>query len=78
MANKKLTATYESLPWLAKILLEVFLGYFIAIGYRLIRFLENKKTINLIGALIALIPGPFWILDLVTEIISNRITILCD
>ena len=70
MAKKKtITAAYEALPKLAKILLQIFLGAIIGGVYRILRYLENKNTVTLVVGILALIPPIdfiFWIIDLVT------------
>lgn len=82
MAKKKtLTGAYEALPKLAKILLQIFLGAIIGGVYRILRYLENKNIVTLVVGILALIPPidfVFWILDLVTEITGDRISILAD
>jgi len=80
MANKSsLTASYEALPKILKILLQLILGAIIGGIYRIVRFLENKNTQNLIVGILALIPPidvVFWIVDIVTEVTGDRITFL--
>ena len=82
MAKKKtFTAAYEALPKLAKILLQIFLGAIIGGVYRILRYLENKNTVTLVVGILALIPPIdfiFWIIDLVTEITGDRISVLAD
>jgi hypothetical protein len=82
MAKKKtLTGAYEALPKLAKILLQLFLGAIIGGVYRILRYLENKNIVTLVVGILALIPPidfVFWILDLVTEITGDRISVLAD
>ena len=82
MAKKKtITGAYEALPKLAKILLQIFLGAIIGGVYRILRYLETKNVVTLVVGILALIPPidfVFWILDLVTEITSDRISVLAD
>ena len=82
MAKKKtLTGAYEALPKLAKILLQIFLGAIVGGVYRILRYLETKNTVTLVVGILALIPPisvVFWVLDLVTEITSDRISVLAD
>lgn len=81
MAKKTITGAYEALPKIAKILLQIFLGAIIGGVYRILRFLETKNTVTLVVGILALIPPIdfiFWIIDLVTEITSDRITVLAD
>ena len=80
--NKSLTAKYEELPKIAKIILQIFLGAFIGGIYRIIRYTETKNIVTLIVGIVVLITGignfVAWLIDLVTEITSNKITVLAD
>ena len=77
----KLTQTYESLPKIVKIILQLFLGAIIGAIYRILRFVENKNIITLVVGILCFFP-PFdfaaWIIDLITEITKDRITVLAD
>ena len=80
MASSSITAQYEALPKIAKILIQIFLGYFVSVVYRIIRYTETKNIVTLIAGIVALV-GPgfiFCVVDLVTEITSDRITLLAD
>ena len=79
--SASLTGAYEALPKIVKVLLQIFLGALIGGVYRIVRFFETGNIVTLIAGIAALIPGPdfvAWIIDLVTEITSNRITVLAD
>lgn len=80
--NKTLTAKYEELPKIAKILLQIFLGAFVGGIYRIIRYTETKNIVTLIVGIVVLVTGVgnfvAWLVDLVTEITSNKITVLAD
>ena len=80
--NKSLTATYEELPKIAKILLQIFLGALIGGIYRIIRYTETKNIVTLVVGILCLVTGIgnfiAWIVDLVTEITSNKISVLAD
>ncbi len=82
MAKKKtLTGAYEALPKLAKIILQIIFGAIIGGIYRILRYLETKNTVTLVVGILALIPPidfVFWILDLITEITGDRISVLAD
>ena len=82
MANNSITASYEALPKIAKILIQIILGGIIGGIYRILRFLETKNVVTLVVGILALVTGVgnaiFWVLDLITEITSNKITILAD
>ena len=81
MANKTLTATYEELPKIVKIILQIVLGALVGGIYRIIRFTETKNTTTVIVGVLALIPPinfVFWVIDLVTELTNNKISVLAD
>ena len=75
-----MTEMYESLPKVVKILLQIFLGGLIGGIYRILRFLETKNVVTLVVGILGLVTGIgnfiLWVCDLVTEITSNRITVL--
>ena len=80
--NTSITATYEGLPKIVKILLQIFLGGIIGGIYRIIRFLETKNIVTLVVGILGLVTGIgntiLWIVDLITEIMYNKISILAD
>ena len=82
MANNSFTASYEALPKIVKVLLQLFLGYLISGIYRIVRFVETKNVVTLVVGILALVTGVgnfiAWIVDLVTEITSNKISVLAD
>lgn len=73
-----ITGIYESLPKIVKVLLQIFLGYPISAVYRIVRFLETKNILTLVIGILCFfgIGFIFWIIDLITEITSNKITVL--
>ena len=78
--NKPITEMYEDLPQIVKILLQIFLGGVIGGIYRILRFLETKQVVTLVVGILCLVTGIgntiAWIIDLITEITQNRITVL--
>lgn len=78
----KLTETYENLPKIVKILLQIFLGGVIGGIYRIVRFLETKNVVTLVVGLLTLFTGVgnfiAWVVDLITEIVHNRITVFAN
>ncbi len=78
MAKSGFTASYEALPKLIKVILQIFLGSLISGLYRIIRFLETKNIVTLIVGILCFfgLGFLFWVIDLITEIFSNRITVL--
>ena len=77
-----ITEKYEALPKIVKVLLQLFLGYIISGIYRVIRFTETKNIVTLIVGLVGLFTGfgnfIVWLIDLITEITQNKITVLAD
>ena len=78
--NSSFTAMYEDLPKIAKILLQIFLGSLISGVYRILRYVETKNVVTLVvGILCFFFLGfIFWIIDLVTLITKDKITVLAD
>ena len=78
--NKPITEYFEELPKIVKILLVIFLGGLIGGVYRILRYLETKNITTLIVGILWLVSGGVfglgWIIDLITEITKNRITVL--
>ena len=78
--NKPITEMYEELPKIVKILLQIFLGAVVSGIYRVIRFLETKQVVTLVVGIVSLVTGGLfgilWVIDLITEITQNRITVL--
>ena len=75
-----MTATYEALPKVAKIILQVFLGGLIGGIYRIIRFFESGNIVTLVAGILCLVTGignfAAWIVDIYTEVTENKISIL--
>ena len=81
-SSKGLTAAYEALPKIVKIILQLFFGGLIGGIYRIVRFVEKQNIVTLVVGILCLVTGIgnfiAWIVDLITEITSNRITVLAD
>jgi uncharacterized membrane protein YjjB (DUF3815 family) len=72
---------YNDLPKIVKIILQIFLGALISGLYRILRYLETKNTVTLVAGILCFIPGLcfiFWLVDLVTMITKEKITVLAD
>ena len=82
MASTSLTKTYESLPKIAKILIQIFLGAIVGGIYRIVKYFETKNVITLVVGILVTFTGIgnfiAWVVDLVTEILYNKITVLAD
>ena len=80
-SGKSITAQFESLPKVAKIVLIAFFGWIVGGIYRVVRYTETKNTATLVTGLIGLIPPidiAIWIADLVSEALNDKITLLAD
>lgn len=76
-----ITASYESLPKWAKVLIQVLLGAIVGGVYRIVRFVETKNVVTLVAGILCLVPPisfVAWVIDLVTEIVNNKISVLAD
>ena len=77
-----MTAIYDSLPKIVKIILQLFFGSLVGGIYRICRFLEKKNVVTLVAGVLCLVTGIgnliAWIVDLITIITSDRITVLAD
>ncbi len=77
-----ITEQYENLPKIAKIIIQLFLGGIVGGIYRILRFLETKNVVTLVVGILCTCTGVgnfiAWVVDLITEITQNRITVLAD
>lgn len=77
-----ITGMYENLPKLVKIILQLILGGVIGGVYRIIRFAETKNIVTLVVGILVLVTGIgnviVWVVDLITELLYNKITVLAD
>lgn len=80
--NKPITKMYDELPKIARILIQLFLGYIVSGVYRVIRFTETKNIVTLVVGLVGLVTGfgnfIIWLIDLITTITKDGITVLAD
>ncbi|MBQ7344224.1 MAG: hypothetical protein IJW53_05640 [Clostridia bacterium] len=80
MASKSITAQFEALPKLVKVLILIVLGVVVSGVYRIVRYLETKNIVTLVAGILCFTGIGFviGIIDAVTEILSNKITLLAD
>ena len=80
MASKSLTATFESLPKIAKVLILIFVGVIVSGVYRIVRYLETKNIVTLVVGILCFTGIGFviGIIDAVTEILNDRISVFAD
>lgn len=83
MAKKSsLTASYDALPFLLRIIIQIVFGALVGGIYRIVRYVESKNIVTLVAGILALVTGIgnliAWIVDLVTLIINGKYTVLVD
>jgi hypothetical protein len=74
------TKYYDELPKLVKVILQIFLGSLIGGVYRILRFVETKNVVTLVAGILNFVGLGliFWIIDLVTMISSEKISVLAE
>lgn len=79
---KGLTATYDGLPWILRVILQILFGSLIGGIYRIVKFVETKNVVTLVIGLLVLLTGVgnliVWIVDLVTTLFGKGICVLAD
>ena len=82
MANNSLTAQYNELPLLLRLIIQIVGGAVVGGIYRIIRYTETKNIATLVAGLLATFTGLgnliAWIVDLVTLITNGGYTVLAD
>lgn len=83
MANKSsLTASYDSLPLILRIIIQLIGGVVVGGIYRIVRYTETKNIVTLVVGLVVTLTGIgnliAWVVDLVTLIINGKYTVLVD
>ena len=80
--SKGFTASYEALPKIAKLIIQFFLGWLVGGIYRIVRYTETKNVVTLVIGLLVLFTGLgngiAWVIDFVTELLQNKISVLAD
>ena len=79
-SSNSITASYEALPKILKIIIQILLGSIVGGVSRIIRFFETKNILTLIVGILVTFTGIgnfiAWVVDLITEILFNKICIL--
>ena len=83
MAKKSsLTASYDSLPLILRIITQVIGGVVVGGIYRIVRYLETKNIVTLVVGLLVtftLLGNVIaWIVDLVTLLMNGKYTVFVD
>ena len=80
MASNSVTKQLEGLPKIVKVLAFLFFGEPVSGVYRILRYLETKNTLTLVVGILCffglgLVMG---IIDAITELTDNKVTVLAD
>lgn len=80
--SKSFTASYDSLPLIVRLLIQIIGGYVVGGIYRIVKFLETRNVATLVVGLLFLFTGIgnviAWIVDLVTLILKGKYTFFAD
>ena len=83
MAKKKtLTATYNELPLIARLIIQILGGYLVSGIYRIVRYLETKNVLTLVVGILGICTGVgnliVWLADLITLILKGKYVYFAD
>ena len=82
MSNNSITASYDSLPLLLRIIIQLIGGAVVGGIYRIIKFLETKNVVTLVVGLLSTFTGIgnliAWIVDLITLIVHGKYTVCAN
>lgn len=67
---------FDNLNWILKIILQLVLGWPISAIYRIVKGLDTNNSTVLVVGIVTIFFPILWIVDLVTIILSNQITVL--
>ena len=80
MSSPSLTREYDKLPKYVRIIIQAFLGAIVGGAYRIFKYTETKNALTLVAGILNFVGLGlvFWIVDLVTAILGDGITVLAD
>lgn len=77
-----MTKSFDKLPFIARLLLILFLGWIICPIYRIVKWTKSKNTVTLVVGILGLVTGVgniiLEVVDLVTTILGSGISVLAD
>ena len=80
--SKSITASYDSLPLIVRLLIQIIAGAVVGGIYRIVKFLETRNVATLVVGLLVLFTGIgnliAWVVDLITLIFKGNYTIFAD
>ena len=83
MAKKSsLTASYDALPMILRLILQILLGVVVGGIYRIIRFTETGNVVTLVVGILLTFTGIGnligWVVDLITLILNGKYTLFTE
>ena len=82
MSSNSITKSYDSLPLLLRIIIQLIGGAIVGGVYRIVRFLETRNIVTLVIGLLATFTGVgnliAWIVALVTLNLYGKYTVCVD
>lgn len=80
--NNSLTKSYDELPFILRVIIQIIGGAVVGAIYRIVRYFETKNIVTLVVGILTLVTviGNLiaWIVDLVTLIINGKYTVFVD
>lgn len=77
-----MTASYDSLPFILRLVIQILGGAVVGGIYRIVRFFETKNVVTLVIGLLVTFTGIgnliAWVVDLVTLILNRKYTVFVD
>jgi len=83
MAKKNsLTASYDSLPLILRIIIQLIGGVIVGGIYRIVKYFESKNIVTLVVGILVTFTGVgnliAWVVDFVTLILNGKYTVFVD
>ncbi|MBQ7408720.1 MAG: hypothetical protein IJW13_05575 [Clostridia bacterium] len=82
MTVAKILDWYNGLPFIARLLIQIFGGYIVGGVYRILKFIETKNVITLVVGIIGIATGignvVVWAIDLVSIILHKKYVYFVD
>lgn len=80
--NNGITASYDALPWLLRLIVVIVGGVIVGGIYRIAKYFETRNIVTLVVGLLATFTGIgnviIWVIDVVTTILHGKFTVLVD
>lgn len=80
--NNSLTKSYNELPFILRLIIQIIGGAIVGGIYRIVRYFESKNIVTLVVGLLVTFTGVgnviAWVVDLVTLILNGKYTLFVD